>query len=418
MNMEIPSDPFNQRPKFGLFRWWRVLSLPPELPPEASFKQRDAARRAQFASVLLFCFILVLIVVFCLYLITNPLSPIVYGLAVLLALMLAATFLNRAGRVNLAGFIMSAGITLVMWGLILSTPLAPENLGLFDILVYPVLFAASLLPANWVFVWALTNSAFVALTFIYAPHTDAMGQLLATSRITIIERPIQVQILVSLVLWLWVRNAVNAIKRADRAEEISKLQRVVADQMLEKVNQKRQLDAEIQEIELILDQSAMGNLDARMVHQPDSMLWSISGKINNLISRFKRIMQDFQRMQHIISQQQRFYLAEQRYQRLVQDLGLLTRAIQQAENKQQPLQFTRSGTPLDMLLQSINGRYISGSSLEALPSFPQQKESLSEPEASLDLLAGHDPSRKNTRELKGNTGDFLKKSTYNRRTDK
>lgn len=418
MNMEIPSDRSSQKPKFSLFRWWSVLSLPPDPPPEASFKQRDAARRAQLASILLFCFILVLIVVFVIYLVTNPFSPIFYGLLAVLGLMMTATFLNRVGRVSLAGFIISAGITLVVWGLILSSPLAPGNIGLFDILVYPVLFAASLLPVNWVFAWALTNSAFVVLTFIYAPHTTAMGQLLATSRVTIIERPIQVQILVSLVLWLWVRNAVNAIKRADRAEEISKLQRVVADQMLEKVNQKRQLDAEIQQIEVILDQSAMGHLDARVAHQGDSMLWSISGKLNNLISRFKRIMQDFQRMQHIVSQQQRFYLAEQRYQRLVRDLGLLTQVIQQAESRRQPLRLTPSGTPLDGLLQSMNGKYISGSPLESLPPSPPQTGMLNDSEASLDFITGRDQRKRNTQDLKRDTGDFLKRSTYNRHIDK
>lgn len=416
MNIEIPSDPSSQKPKFSLFRWWRVLSMPPDPPPDASFKQRDAARRAQLASILLFGFLLVLIVVFCVFLVTDPLSPIVYGLLALLVLMLTAVFLNRAGKVSLAGFIMSAGITLVLWGLVLSSPLAPENIGLFDLLVYPELFAASLLPSFWVFGWALANSAFVLLTFLYAPHTSAMGQLLATSKASLIERPIQVQILVGLVLWLWVRNAVNAIKRADRAEEVSKLQRVVADQMLEKVNQKRQLDAEIQQIELILDQSAMGNLEARLVHRPDSVLWSISGKLNNLISRFKRILQDGQRMQQIVSQQQKFYMAEQRYQRLVQDLGTVTQAIQQAENRQQPLQFTRSGTPLDILLQSMNGKYISSkSSTSAL----QSKEMSKEAEVQLDFSAGFDQVGRNTRDLKGNTDDLFRRSRYyNRFSDR
>jgi hypothetical protein len=367
----------NQKPKakFDALGWWKAFSLPPEPPPDASFKQRDIFRRAQLASILLFAFVIVTVAVLAVFLITNPTSPIVIALAVLLVLMLTATYLNRKEKVNVAGAFMAGGVTLVLWGLIFKSGLAPENLGFFDLLVYPELFAASLLPINWVFAWALANSVFVILAFTYAPRTHLMAQILATSGPSIIEKPIQLQILVSVVLWLWIRSATNAIKRADRAEEISKLQRVVADQMLEKVNQKRQLDTEIQQIELVLDQSAIGNLDARVALQSGNVLWSISGKLNNLISRFKRIIQEQRRMQNVISQHEKLYLAEQKYQRLVYEVGVLARTMQQAQNRHQPVQIAPSGTPLDTLLQSINGKYISEHSQES-SSTNEKKEML------------------------------------------
>lgn len=374
MNMQSSFTAPDQKPEArnNLLGWWYSLSLPPDPPPEASFKQREMIRRAHLASILLFWFILVLIAVLIVFAVTNPLSPSTIGLLVLFVLMLTAVLLNRHGKVNVVGFMMSAGITLVIWGIILSNRggLAPENLGLFDLLVYPELFAATLLPINWVFAWALANSTFVALTFLYAPHTPLMAQLLSTSKASIIERPIQVQILVSVVLWLWVRNATNALRRADRAEELSKLQQVVANQMLEKVNQKRQLDAEIQHIELILDQSASGNLDVRASQQSGHMLWSISGKLNNLLSRFRRAVRDYRQAQQVVSQFERFYLAEQRYQRLVHDVSALTHTIQQAQIRHQPLHLTRTGTPLDLLLQSINGKYISEQSSEPFSTSP------------------------------------------------
>ena len=365
-----------QKAKFDLLGWWKAFSLPPEPPPDASFKQRDVFRRAQLASTLLFAFVAVLIAVLVVFLITNRTSPILIGLVILLAFMLISAYLNQKGQVNIAGFIMSAGLTLVIWGLILDQPggMAPGNLGLFDLLVYPELFAASLLPVNWVFGWALVNSTFVILAFTHAPRTHLMAQVLATGGASIIEKPIQLQILVSVVLWLWIRSATNAIKRADRAEEISRLQRVVADQMLEKVNQKRQLDAEIQQIELVLDQSAVGNLDARVALQSGNVLWSISGKLNNFISRFKRVIQEQRRMQNIISQHEKLYMAEQKYQRLVYEVGLLARTMQQAQSRQQPIQVTPSGTPLDTLLQSINGKYISGQPIESSSSSRKKLE--------------------------------------------
>lgn len=380
--MEIPSGPPDQQPKVHPLRWWGKLSLPPDPPPEASFKQRDIVRRAHLASVLLFWFIFVLIAVFCVYGITNPTSPILIILVAPLLLLFLAVYLNRKGLVNLAGFIISAGITLAIWAIVLSNRagLAPENLGLFDLLVYPELLAASLLPVNWVFVTALANSAFVIFAFIYAPHSPSMTQLMATSATTIIERPIQLQILVSVVLWLWIRNATLAMKRADRAEEITKLQRVVADQMLEKVNQKRQLDLEIQQLEVVLDQNAAGKLDARVVPQSGNMLWSISGKLNNLLARFRRIVQEHQQAQQVLSQFERLHTVEQKYQRLVNDLGLLARAIQQAEERQRPLQLGQSGTPLDQLLRSISGKYIAASL-----SNPRTPPPLGKPYASVPL---------------------------------
>lgn len=376
MDMQPPS---NQKAKLSLFGWWYKISLPPDPPPGASFKQRDMVRRAQLASILLFWFILVLIVVFVIYLIISGIGPITIGLVVLAALMLSATYLNRKGQVNIAGLIMSTGITLVIWGIILSNKggLAPENLGLFDLLVYPELFAASLLPVNWVFVWALANSAFVISAFTYAPHDQLMGQLLAVSRVSIIERPIQVQILVSVVLWLWVRNATNAIKRADRAEEFSKLQRIVADQMLEKVNQKRQLDTEIQQIELVLDHCASGNLDVRLSQQSGNVLWSISGKLNNLLSRFRRIVLEQRQAQQIMSQFERFYMTEQKYRQLVHNLEILAETVQQAQDRRQPFQVNYSGTPLDGLLQHMNGKYISEYPLDSHSTFPLRESQTS-----------------------------------------
>lgn len=367
MDMQSPSSPSNQKAKVSLFGWWYGISLPPEPPPEASFKQRDMVRRAQLASILLFWFILVLIVVLVIYVIISGIGPVTIGLVVLAALMLGATYLNRKGQVNIAGFIMATGITLVIWGIILSNKggLAPENLGLFDLLVYPELFAASLLPVNWVFIWALANSAFVISAFTYAPHNQLMGQLLAVSRVSIIERPIQVQILVSVVLWLWVRNATNAIKRADRAEEFSKLQRIVADQMLEKVNQKRQLESEIQQIESVLDHCASGNLDVRLQQQSGNVLWSISGKLNNLLSRFRRNVHEQRQAQQIISQFEKFYMAEQKYRQLVHYLESLSETVRQAQERRLPLQVSYSDTPLDLLLQHMNGKYISEHPLDS-----------------------------------------------------
>lgn len=378
--MESPLSQYsNQKPKvkLDLLGWWKAFSIPPDPPPGASFKQKDAVRRARLASIILFWLIAVMLVVLALGIFGSEHALILVA-AILLTVCVFAAWLNRKGMITIVGLIISLGIEVGVCVSAFSNPggIGTDNLMIFSILILPEVLVASLLPVNWVIPTALFNIALTIFGLTYAPRQPAFQAIMAHEYLTIVLRPIELHILIPAVLWLWVRSATDAIKRADRAEEIAKLQRVVADQMLEKVNQKRQLDAEIQQIELVLDQSAVGNLNARVALQSGNTLWSISGKLNNLISRFKRMVQERQQMQRVLSQQEKLYLAEQKYQRMVHELESLGRAVQQAQSSQSPVQIAPSGTPLDMLMQSINGKYIAEHPLES--SSNRKKETTSD----------------------------------------
>src|SRR5258708_27773741 len=146
------------------------------------------------------------------------------------------------------------------WGLILiSSPMGLDvaNLPVFDLLIISELIAVSLLPAVSVFPIALGNILFILSDIALQPHTPALNQLLASGMAyDVIIQPIGLQIIVALVTYLWVRSALRAIARADRAEEVAELKRRDAERT-------HQLEMGIQQLFHTQVRAANGDLIAR-----------------------------------------------------------------------------------------------------------------------------------------------------------
>ncbi len=92
------------------------------------------------------------------------------------------------------------------------------------------LLAVSLLPAWSVFLVTLYNALLIEALLFFKPHTPAFDRLLAVSGYQVNLQPILLQIIVAVVSYLWVQSATQAIQRADRAEEITKLTQTIAEQ--------------------------------------------------------------------------------------------------------------------------------------------------------------------------------------------
>ena len=97
------------------------------------------------------------------------------------------------------------------------------------------------------------------------------------------------QWIVAIVAYLWVRGTQRALLRADRAEEIARLTRELAERDAAIAEQKHLLDASLREIERVHHEVANGNIAARVQLTHNTVLWSISGKLNNLLSRYQRL---------------------------------------------------------------------------------------------------------------------------------
>ncbi len=302
----------SSRPKGPLALWYRYTS-PPEPPSTASYKQRDLHRRGQLASMIMLALQVVLLIIIPIGLF-GPNKQIFITAVFLTIIIIISALFNRAGRVNIAGLILSIALNFGICLSILRTPhgQTPDSIAQFDLLVFSELFVASLLPVNWVWASAAFNIAFSTYELTYAPRTPLFQTVMSTSYYAVISRPIQLHLLVTVVLFLWVVNANRAIKRADRAEEIARLQHDIAQQTKMIKGQKQALDRSIDQIVETLMSWSNGSTNARIPLNQGNVLWQVAGSINNLLGRVQHSRQESLMFQQTNEAIKRFYEARSR----------------------------------------------------------------------------------------------------------
>lgn len=287
----------SERPPQGLrsLQWWYRIASPPIPEETAHFTRREEFRRGRLGSVILLIMIALTIAVLPVGIIgaNSKLFPIL--LFQLLCIGIAIPF-NRRGQVNLAGAIVVSNLGLGIMANIVTTPggLSFANLPILSLLVMPELLAVSLLPVSSVFIVAALNSLFSVLAVLFLPHAADVAAAPQIAYSNGIFLPINLQIIVAIVSFLWVRSTTQAIERADRAEVVARLEHDLADRDRSIAVEKQRLDQAIQQIEQIHEQVANGNLHVRIPLTRDNVLWSISGKLNMLLTRFQRAAQSEQ----------------------------------------------------------------------------------------------------------------------------
>lgn len=160
--------------------------------------------------------------------------------------------------------------------------LDPIFLSMFDLLVVTELIAASILNPASVFAVALINVLLIVLDLNIQPHSMMWMQMVMSQTLTysLLARPVTLYLVVAAVAFLWVRSALRALQRADRAELIAELERREAEQ-------KKLLEQEIEQILQVHVRVANGDLNARASTSKDRSLWQIGLALNNLLARFK-----------------------------------------------------------------------------------------------------------------------------------
>lgn len=210
----------------------------------------------------------------------------------------------RKGRVILAGILAVAGLDLSLMLNVATYPaMSSFLLPMLDLLVLPELFAVSLLPPLAVFFDAGFHICFIvaSLTFLF-PQSAELRTLLHTSALQdALARPIVIQILVAGITYLWVKNATNAIERADRATSIAMLEREMAEQGVRVEEEKQQLENSIRQIVEVHTRVANGDYSARVQLIQGNPLWEIAGSLNNLLNRIQRYQQDSFSLRRIVA---------------------------------------------------------------------------------------------------------------------
>jgi HAMP domain-containing protein len=281
-------------------RWWYRIASPPAPRSAVSFQEMERFRRGRTGSqIILGLYFLLIISIPAGFIGTNIyLIPIVIGTSFAL---LIATALNRLGKVNAAGVIVVLAFIAFPIINIVTTPggLSMLVLPLYGLLVLPLLCAVSFLPPWWVFVVALGNSLFTLYSLTSLPRTAELSAILAIAFAGIMTPIILSQVIVSVVAYAWVQSTTQALVRADRAEELAKLEHDMARQAEEAAQQRRQLEASIQKIVETHMRVANGDFSARVPLTQDNVLLQISGSLNNLLARAQRLRQDSNELQQV-----------------------------------------------------------------------------------------------------------------------
>lgn len=325
----------------GLMGWWLNLTAPPWPDYPIPVAQRERLRKAELTS-----FSILAIFAFLIALVSNSLADPTTAQAVgLMAIFLmVAAILNRTGRTRTAAYLVPGVLMLLLAAVVIQEKgLALIGLPIYDLFVIPVVLVSLTGNRNAPWVFALVAIAFVVGSYqleqpqvITLTNGGTFNGILYEQQIFgvwgMINRHVSLLFFAAFFGWLGARSVDHAIARADRAEEIARLEHAIAEQT-------RQLEEGVRAIQQTHVRIANGDFAARAPLAQDHILWQISVSLNNMIQRLQRSAD-----------------AEQMLKRTKAEVDRLMEEIQRARAGQRPLWPVPSGTPLDPLIAEIAGR--------------------------------------------------------------
>jgi len=278
-----------------------------EFMKHTSIALREQARRKQIVSA-----VLLVIVIFQLAELPGALimhTAMDIGTVVLgLSLCAVATLFNQFGKVTIVTVLLIAVIDLGCGLMLLTSPMGLDvsDLPVFDVLLVSELIAVSLLPAFSVFPVALGNMLFTIAVLMLAPRTMELNMVLTSNMAyNTILQPLGLQIVVAVVSYIWVRSALRALARADRAEEISRLQRRESELLMREAEFNQSFTQGSEHLLQVLVRAANGDKGVRSTLNKDHPLWRIGNALNVLLTRVGRLAnaeQEIQRLRITIAQ--------------------------------------------------------------------------------------------------------------------
>lgn len=336
-----PGEMLETRPdrQDRLLGWWYALTAVPEPPASASFVKREAARRLRLFSAVNFFYLIVLLI----FLPASAFMPnhlIIYMDGLLILITLSTLFLNRTGRPLLAGVVLVVSSEIVLSVVIITTmPLDEISIQLYYLFVVVDLLAVSLIPPQSIFVLAVINSVFIYCDMVYQQQTPILAHDLATQFISVLARPIGVEIIVAGVAYVWVRSSMRAIQRADRAEMIANLEHTIAEERASSELARAELEQSIEQLAQAHAESLKRQVIAKLPYPPEAkLIWPLIEVINSLWERLQRSRQ-----------------AEYELYQLRQTIAAYTELLQKAAlTPRQPLPLYQTKTDLDPLLLALS----------------------------------------------------------------
>lgn len=268
--------------------WWLRMTSAGWDSPQETIEQREKARRSRLTSWILLG-TLVTLVVFIPATFTDKAS--VFTVLFALVGVLIAIVLNRKGLVTIAGIILVALSCLAIIGVVIGSADGKIHLvylPAFDILVLPVILGASILPRSATFIIAAINVALIYGDLMLQPWSADLHQAISQYTIAVIAgRPVAIQIMTAVIAFLWVRGMDQAVRRADRAEELRALEQFFNQAEVER---KARVEEFVQEVINAL-RSLANSQEGMIVLSPNHPLHQQAMFINNQLRQFYRLKQ-------------------------------------------------------------------------------------------------------------------------------
>ncbi|GLV56795.1 hypothetical protein KDH_36340 [Dictyobacter sp. S3.2.2.5] len=221
----VDHQPAPKKASLPRVNWWIRHTSWGWDQPQDTIEQREKTRRSRLMAWI-FLAMLACLAVFTFSIFSDRASAITVVATAICVLI--AIVLNRKGFVTIAGtFLVVLTIAAVMAVIVGSTDgkIHLVYLPAFDILVVSVILGASILPRYAAFIIALVNVILIYTDLLLQPWSPDLHQAIAQYGMPVIAgRPVAILIVAAIIAFLWTRGMDQAIRRADRAEELRALE--------------------------------------------------------------------------------------------------------------------------------------------------------------------------------------------------
>jgi hypothetical protein len=216
-NLDAPSRRVN---------WWLRMTGSGWDTPQETVEQREKTRRSTLLSWILLGEVIAL-VLFIPAALTN--TPTIFSLAGAAVGLFVTVFLNRKGFVTAAGALMIFFIIAATMGVVIGSPDGQIHLvylPAYDFLVVSVIVGAAILPRSSAFIIAGIDICIIyADLMLQGKSKDLVDALHVYGIPTLAGRPVVILVMTAVIAFLWARGMDQAVRRADRAEELRAVER-------------------------------------------------------------------------------------------------------------------------------------------------------------------------------------------------
>lgn len=279
---------------------------------------------------------------------------LIVALSVTISLLVLAMYFNSRLHTFGAGILAVSIMNLALMSQVVTYP--PHRfdayvLTVFCLFIQPELVALSMLGWRSIFVVVGVNILFMAGYALALPASAEVAAMLGTSWYNVWLRITTVHLFIAFVMFQWVRSEAEAIRRADRAAEVARLQQTIAHVEHQQAEEQHHFQHGIQIISQVHASLANGDLSTRVPYLRQPALQALGGKLNILITRYQRALSELQHLQQI-----------------QQALSMLQTLLHERhEHGEAPFPLPGTATLLDPLLYALNRTWQQEHRQEAMP---------------------------------------------------